>query len=741
MDYTRFIRIIFSLCVFLSAYAFSAWNGSISEPEKKSGVYLIKTPEEFAWLANQNTGSRGSYISAKLENDIYFADNKDSVNREHSIGTITAEIKLDGNGYTVYGLYTDSSVIISNLYSNYCDYSYQNLKFKNFEMNYVGSSGIVIPMRHSYRCDGKLLGDIVFDGKIKVNVSGSNNAFVAVCGFGYENGIAVNRASIEVSGSGSVSAHGVCLGATAMDSTTIRESVNYGDVTVTGSMSTVFASGFEFSGYPQQSSSPHWYTYDYKLTNYGNITVDNTYSDARLSVAGIYPKEVSMYKDSIFTINSTNYGSINVTARQAEFSVAGLFTRAAGNLYMKKADNRGDVTVKVSKGYSSAGFTSKANRVGGLFASVYVDNSNHMENSFLNVGNIDVEGSPNVCDSWGSCTELNVGGVAGVSSGQIYNALNLGNINVVGSGLINDHEINVGGIVGLLNDTLELSANLGKVTATTGTSLGGLAGFIDDGDLIKCSNFGPVTGKDVAYVGGLAGYMDGSCSMSAGHCYHESHSIIYDANYADVYAYGKVSKAAGIITDTYTTVYNSFSAGKVLMQDSTKTDESLIPGRPISGYDFKQSFYDWEVFGAQDSIREWDKEKKLTKYMRSSDFVNDLNFRDSTDSDVKVWKLNSEINPYPVIAELEDLLVFANDPALPIRRVVSSSAVAFDLQIQGRNLVLTAKAGTPYAVFNLLGKKVVQGRLNGMNEVIPLQFNPGRYIVRVGKASRSIVIH
>ena len=97
-----------------------------------------------------------------------------------------------------------------------------------------------------------------------------------------------------------------------------------------------------------------------------------------------------------------------------------------------------------------------------------------------------------------------VGGIAGMSSGDIGNCENHAMVNGVNS---------VGGIVGddrEFGKSIISCANYGVVTGT-GNSVGGIAGDFGSGTIQNCANYGDITGADI--VGNLIG--DGSiCNLN-----------------------------------------------------------------------------------------------------------------------------------------------------------------------------------------------------------------------------------
>lgn len=125
--------------------------------------------------------------------------------------------------------------------------------------------------------------------------------------------------------------------------------------------------------------------------------------------------------------------------------------------------------------------------------------------------------------------------------------------------------------------------------------------------------------------------------------------------------------------------------------------------------------------------------------MQSSDFVKELNYVDSTNTNSKVWTL-TKLYPYPIIADMESLLKEGKEKLSIPERLPSNFTAPFNLQTDGLNILVSgAKVGAPYGVFTLLGKSVSRGRISSQNQNIPVAHS-GTYIVKVGKFSRKIAV-
>ena len=125
------MKIFKTLLLFLALLApfcfGAAWTGGTSEPRTRvvndSAWYVITTPEELAWFAAQVNGWNYA-INAMLENDIVFGSDTATVNTAYPwtpIGYYDNTRNgyfngvLDGQGRSIYGIYTDSTVSFGGL--------------------------------------------------------------------------------------------------------------------------------------------------------------------------------------------------------------------------------------------------------------------------------------------------------------------------------------------------------------------------------------------------------------------------------------------------------------------------------------------------------------------------------------------------------------------------------------------------------------------------------------------------
>ena len=112
---------IIALLLLVTTCVFANWTGSTSEPASMKKIdgkafYVITTADELAWFAAQVNSGKND-INAVLGNDIVFGKNKNTMGTAKwtPIGGYSNSAQsgfrgvLDGAGYTVYGLYIESS--------------------------------------------------------------------------------------------------------------------------------------------------------------------------------------------------------------------------------------------------------------------------------------------------------------------------------------------------------------------------------------------------------------------------------------------------------------------------------------------------------------------------------------------------------------------------------------------------------------------------------------------------------
>ncbi len=705
--------------------ALAEWTGDTLKPEYKNGIgYVISKPEELVWV-----GRYASNTDYRLVNDIIFGKDKNTVNREHPLKSLRLQqgVGLYFNGFSVYGAYSEGEPFIV-CSSNY-KYPIAKPSFKNFEINVTEKSPSMIEAFNLYQCN--VSGNVVAEGVVKVSkerVSG-----VSIYGGSFVDGVFENRTSVIVDAEkiGGVTIVAVNpVKSHNFDSLSVHEAVNYADISVKADS----VGDVKIYGMSELTLNENFY----KLSNYGNITIEVKKVLNNIDIKGLadyvtIPKGVraEVYNEGNISvqIDDTTKDTNNAVQKT---QVCGLFGRIVDyndTTSFLKALNRGNINYSVGKTIIEKNY---------FISGCICEEEKHLKN-IENHGNVNVSlGSVSFSDDFAE--NFYVGGIVGrIYNGRpsvISNTLNLGNVNVKALNKevfkeVLRKKIYVGGVAGYVGFNVANSINFGQISAGNVDYLGGIAGLMFDADASKLMNFGSVSGENVPYIGGIMGAYDGSCSMYNGICRRESHDVGDFANFGEVVALGVSDSAGGIAGGREASNY-SYNASKVVRVVKEDSIENVYPNC---------KYYDWNVYGLS---TEPDKtlfygRALTTAYMQSNKFVDDLNHMKSKDSSSNVWKL-SPVYPYPIIADLEDMLKehqkFLSIPPVHPQRAVTS----FDLSVDGLNVLVSgAKVGTPYAVFNLLGHAVLRGKLERPNQTIPLS-SAGTYIVKVGKAIRKVTI-
>jgi len=747
--YTMSERILSLLLLVLafSSNVLAEWSGDTLRPAKVEGCYQVSTPEEYAWMASQqNVRYDGCF---KLVSDIVLGKDKKSVHREHLMKPISFSYgSLDFNGYSVYGAYTEEKPFIICGYNT----SYKDISFKNFEIHvkdtsWSQSNHFVSAVRLGWNCIRDVEGNVVAEGAIKVT---GDSVSANVLGGSFIDGVLENRTSLTVEANyADITFAGVALpNYYGIDSTRVHEAVNYADVSIKAKRS----GGIKVNGVcPIYDGGCNVNENLHKISNYGNITVDVQDSITR----GIYIAGIGAYRDTSYNslLELYNEGNISIkTDSIGLFDIAGLSLSSGSHTYRKfaKAENRGNISVLANRsGYS--GYHGE-HYIGGCFAHP----ADSVEN-LLNEGNLDIH----LGDFKGSGGSIKIGGVVG-SAGYVKRAMNVGTINVSVNKTPKEESLwyftGVGGIAGNIGGKIENSANFGTVNTESVEYVGGIVGMLDEADVVKVMNFADVNANKATYLGGIIGALHGGCFMNAGNCSRDPQYLTNMANWGNVTATDSTCKSiGGLAGESYEDFFNSYNAGKVIKNVST---DSVYKGHPFSNKNthykgfpeirFYHTYYNWNVYDGTNTEPEdlqsnwWYKSLfnnngRTTAHMQSSDFVKELNYVDSTNTNSKVWTL-SKLYPYPIIADMEGLLKDGKEKLSIPERLPSNFTAPFNLQTDGLNILVSgAKVGAPYGVFTLLGKSVSRGRISSQNQNIPVA-HFGTYIVKVGKFSRKIAV-
>ena len=739
------------ICIFaISSFVFAEWTGDTLAPKKVDGCYQISSPEEYVWIAAHSVQNDHCF---KLVSDIVFGKDKKTVNREHPVGMLFREyIDLDFNGFSVYGAYSEKSAFIRCVPQFQLSAHFKNISFKNFEIHAKDTTWRTEYGRYisAFMLDGcPAEGNVVAEGAIKVT---GDTLKYSVHGGSFVDGVLENRTSITVDGKvGNLNVFGnLRPGYLGIDSSLVREAVNYadisikldlGDVAVYGVCPTDFYS--LFVGSSLNNGECQLNENFYKLSNYGNISVDISGGVGTLAIAG-----VGNFKGHS-SPNVYNEGNISVKTGSvsSRFYVAGISNLletfdSSGLSFVTykyaRAVNKGNIeliTSKVGNGYDSY--------LGGCFA-----RSNAPFEDAVNEGNIHVQVGTFVPQM---AIRNYIGGVVG-GTGYLSDVANLGSVQVSYESKYEkpDDAPIVGGIAGRVGFSIHRAFNFGTVEGTNVGYLGGVGGLLYSAEADKLMNFGAVKGSGVSSIGGVMGLQYGSCSQTTyGYRCNDSIHQANLANLGRVTADSSSLSIGGLAGESTSHFLNSYNAAKV---EKVISPDSVAEGHPfannITRYKnifalmFKQTFYDWNVYYGthfdRSVIRNRDN-ALTTDYMQSKTFVKDLNYVDSTNTDSKVWTL-TKLYPYPIIADMEvKLEKYKGKLSVPLQPF-NKMAASFGVQVEGLNLyVLNARIGSSYVVLDLLGKTVLSGKIGNSRYLIPMS-KAGAYIVKIGKVSQKVLV-
>ena len=710
--------------------AIASWNGDTLVPPKDGDCFLISRPEEYVWLGGHHLQSGEK---AKLVADIVFGKDKDSVDYNHPIKSLSSPyLDLDFNGYSVYSAYSMGRPFILGEASSNTRTHVKNVSFRNFKIAVDLSASKWDTVSAINLKEGVATGVVLLDGIIQAY--GKSDS-VTIMGGGFRDGILENWTSIILEGEvGEINVYGVGnYGLFGIDSSVVREAVNYGDINVV----TKKAGNINVHGlvdFPLNKSF-------YKLSNYGDISVEGYYA----SVSGL-SNELKLSERVAPEVYNEGNISVKLHALDREFSIGGLFIKSKGDsLHFAKALNIGNIYYEDDDCYGYVDYDIYA-YVGGCVADgISLDN-------LTNEGDLDIR----LC-ALGYDYAVMVGGV--VASGtNLSNVVNKGNIKVSVQADSGGNAF-VGGIVGDHYGYLKYALNMGNVEGVNSAILGGIAGFGMDDEISMVMNFGNVSEKSNCFnanVGGIVGMLMNLCDGNIFECNQNEFVMKNNANYGSVYEFSACDEwdelervyddhvgglSGSVRTEGVADVYfqNSFNVGsvkKILAEDSVALMD------PFAGKAYKQCYYDWNVFYESETApknRLYPSDAKTTAYMQSEEFIYVLN---NGAGDTNLWTHN-ESYPYPIIAGLEKWMDVSHQkegkPAIPssISRLALPS---FKVSADGLNILVSgAHPKTPYALFNLLGKSMSRGRISSQNQKIPVA-SAGTYIIKVGKTSRTIVV-
>lgn len=348
----------------------------------------------------------------------------------------------------------------------------------------------------------------------------------------------------------------------------------------------------------------------------------------------------------------------------------------------------------------------------------------------------------------------NVGGLVGSAYGDISNSYAKGNVVGDEDNSSAGHD-NLGGLVGYqYQGSISKSAAYGNIDGTT--KLGGLVGRFDGTEIKQSHANGDVTGHyygDPAdevgnyYIGGLVGYAKGKIDEIY------VSSVVKGIEEEPVYTGCIVGYVNGMldITNSY---YDKTKCN--LGVDGGEESASVIgaPAKTTAEMQTKSTYIDWNFEDV------WDIVKNSTPYLRmekgivveessSSGSVNS-----SSSSESASGSSQQEIASSSSTSRNDELSSSSsrNDKSSSssskvkssssekIEAIVATAIPQFSVQVNGRNIqISTARIGATYALFDMQGKVLLQGRVQTVNFEIPVA-RSGNYLIRVGNNVQRIAV-
>ena len=265
-----------------------------------------------------------------------------------------------------------------------------------------------------------------------------------------------------------------------------------------------------------------------------------------------------------------------------------------------------------------------------------------------------------VLESGNITGQARVAGIVSVSDGLIENCHNKGtNINITGTtvgggGIVsrcngnikycsNSQNINsntsyVAGITGALNyGTMSNCYNIGTITGTN--TIGGLVAGSHSGQIINCYNLGNITGTNKnsangTYVGGISG--NSGINSKIINCYNSGKIRSEYINCGGIA--GQLLNSSEII--------NCYNIGIIENQGTALGNiaGSVYSESKISNSYFSKEICNFEGIGVSNDTTSIEVFNKTISYMKSNDFLNDLN------KDDNIFTIDSNLNDgYPIL--------------------------------------------------------------------------------------------
>lgn len=370
-----------------------------------------------------------------------------------------------------------------------------------------------------------------------------------------------------------------------------------------------------------------------------------------------------------------------------------------------------------------------------------------------------------------------VGGLVGIAKSTIDSSYATGNVK---------GDDNVGGLVGSAYADVSNSYARGDVVGDEDNSsaghdnLGGLVGYQYKGSISNCAAYGNVDGT--TKLGGLVGRFDGSEIKQShangnvtGHYYGDPADEV--GNY---YIGGLVGYAKGKIDEIYVSsvvkgieeepVYTGCIVGYVngtlditnsyydktkcnLGVDGGEETASVIgaPAKTTAEMQTKSTYIDWNFEDV------WDIVKNSTPYLRME---KGIVIEESSSSGSVVSSSSSESASSSSQQEIASSSSTSRNDELSSSSAAKSSSSSkkksssstktdaivasvvpqFSVMVNGRSLQISAaRIGATYALFDMQGKVLLQGRVQSANFEIPVACS-GNYLIRVGNNVQRIAV-
>lgn len=239
--FISFVLIVISIVPAFTVVNAAVWSGSSSVPGISGGVYQIATGENLAWFANA-VNSGNSTIKGKLIADIQLNSTSSDTHAWTPIGTEVSPFKgeFDGNGYTISGVYVNSSATCVGLFG-YVAYDEETTEPESVSPEYIVGTKV-------YKIKNVVIKDSNITGKQNVGgiIGFASNAGILDCSYSGSVSATDNSAGgivgwasassvvSQCHSSGSVSGHQRVGGMVGYNSGNSVVTKCYGDMAVSG---------------------------------------------------------------------------------------------------------------------------------------------------------------------------------------------------------------------------------------------------------------------------------------------------------------------------------------------------------------------------------------------------------------------------------------------------------------------------------------------------------------------------